>query len=101
MSRIKSIANTFGMSVTDFASFTGYSKQALYQALDGTNGVCTPRLRAAIDHLKFASESLHSQDIAEARIKKNNRDKAITELEQFIGIPEDDVEDYDFKRCMI
>jgi hypothetical protein len=99
MSRLKEIAKTFGMSVTEFASFTGYSKQALYQMIDGDNGVCTPRLKATIDHLKFASESLHSQDIVEARIQKNNRDKAIKELEQFIGIPE--VEEYDFKRCMV
>jgi hypothetical protein len=90
MSRIKLIADSFGMSVTAFAAFTGYSKQALYQALDGTNGVCTPRLKATIDYLKFTSNSIHEQDIAEARIKKNIRDKAVKELEQFLGVPDPD-----------
>jgi hypothetical protein len=93
VSKIKAIAGAFGMSVTDFVKFTGYSRQALYQALDGANGVCTPRLKATIDHLKFASESMHNQDISEARIQKNIRDKAIGELEKFLGIPDPDEDD--------
>lgn len=38
----KDLADAFEMKVIELSRFTGYSKQALYQMLDGTNGCYSP-----------------------------------------------------------
>jgi hypothetical protein len=41
---------------------------------------------AALNLLKFTSDSMYEQDLAEARIKKNQREKAIKELADNCGL---------------
>lgn len=63
---LKSVAKQFRMTICGFAKFLGYSKQALYQMNDGTNGICSPRYHAALKLMKFQSDQMYEDDLKEA-----------------------------------
>jgi len=77
---VKELANAFGMNVNEFASISGYSRQGLYDVIENNKPVNMVRFNAFIDHLQLCSDSIHGQDIAQARIEKNVRDKLIEQL---------------------
>lgn len=82
---LKSVAKQFGMNISAFAQFVGYSKQALYQINDGTNGICTPRYHAALKLLKFQSDQIYQEELKEVKQKKIEREKAILQLCKNVG----------------
>lgn len=77
---VKQLAKTFGLKVNEFASISGYSKQALYNIIEKGEAVNNVRFNSFIDHLQLYSNVIHEQDIAQARIEKNERDKLIEQL---------------------
>lgn len=79
---VKEIANTFGMSVTKLAVISGYSRQGLYDVIEGKCNRNTDRFESFIDHLHFISMRILEQDIAEARIQLNLRTKALEQLKK-------------------
>lgn len=79
---VKEVANIFGMSVTQLAIISGYSRQGLYDVIERKNIGNTHRFEAFIDHLHYISHSIHEQDIAEARIQLNLRTKVLEQLKE-------------------
>lgn len=79
---VKEIAKSFGLKVNELASISGYSKQGLYDVIEDRNNINIKRFNAFLDHLQFISDSIHEQDIAQARIEKNERDNLIKELKE-------------------
>ena len=79
---VKELAKAFGISVGQLVTISGYSKQGLYDVMAGKNNTNKNRFNAFLEHLQFVSNSIHEQDIAQARIEKNIRDKMIAELKE-------------------
>ncbi len=77
---VKELANAFGLKVNEFVSISGYSKQGLYDVIENNKSINNVRFNAFLDHLQLYSDAIHSQDIAQARIEKNEREKLIREL---------------------
>lgn len=79
---VKEIANAFGMSINQLVGISGYSRQGLYNVVEQKKdiNVNENRLNAFIDHLALISESIHEQDISEARIQLVKRSKLLEEL---------------------
>jgi hypothetical protein len=78
---IKDIAAAFDMKVKEFATFTGYSRQALYN--DGIP-YCR-RSIAMLEKLEMRNEEMYKADKARAFLAHDRRSKAIAELkEQFM-----------------
>lgn len=75
---LKDIAHTFCMSIEQFASFIGYSRQALY---------CKPKYsaksREAIVKLRKLSNALYDADIQMAEVRHQARNASICELQKF------------------
>lgn len=84
----KELADAFDMKVLDLARFTGYSKQGLYQILDGTNGVCSNRMFSTIKLLEMQSKEMLQKDIEMAQKKARAREHAIFSLKEALGIPQ-------------
>lgn len=78
---VKELAKAFRMDINTLSSISGYSRQGLYDVITGKNAN-KKRFNAFLDHLQFISNSFHEQDIAQARIDKNIRDKMISELKE-------------------
>lgn len=77
---VNELAKAFGLKVNEFASISGYSRQGLYDVIENNRPINSVRFNAFIDHLQLYSNAIHEQDIAQARIEKNVRDKLIEQL---------------------
>lgn len=82
----KELANAFDMKVLDFARMTGYSKQGIYQMLEKSNGVCTPRLSSTINLLELKSDKIYENDVEIALEKQRKREFAIKCLKEYLDI---------------
>lgn len=79
---VKEVAKAFDMSVNQIAMISGYSRQGLYDVISGRGTKNANRFNAFIDHLSFISQSKYQQDIAEAKIQANTRDKILEILKE-------------------
>lgn len=79
---VKEVAKAFDMSVNELAMISGYTKQGLYNVIGGKGKKNANRFNAFIDHLSFISQSKYQQDIAEAKIQVNTRDKILEILKE-------------------
>lgn len=77
---VKELAKAFSLKVNEFASISGYSRQGLYDVIENEKQINNVRFNAFLDHLQLCSDAIHEQDIAQARIEKNVRDKLIKQL---------------------
>ncbi len=77
---LRALAGSFGMKVSELATFMGYTKQALYQLNDGTGGICTDRYYAALKELQYRNQELYEADLQQAQARKQEREKHIQQL---------------------
>ncbi len=77
---LRALAGSFGMKVSELATFMGYTKQALYQLNDGTGGICTDRYYAALKELQYKNQELYEADLQQAQARKQEREKHIQQL---------------------
>lgn len=84
----KDLADAFEMKVIELSRFTGYSKQALYQMLDGTNGCCSSRMLATIGLLELKSKEMLLSDLREAMEKAEKRKNVLVSLKDCLGLTE-------------
>lgn len=84
--QLKDMANCFHLTVNQFCTLTGYSRQGLHQLFNGKTEANKNRMAAMLSILKFSSDSLYSQDIAEAVIQKNTRERFINEIAATCGV---------------
>ena len=82
---LKELAAAFGMKINELADFLGYTRQALYQMNDGTNGVCTGRYRAALKTLKTESDKLYESDLEKAMELRQTRERMIQQMSENVG----------------
>ena len=76
----KELAKAFGVNVGELCGIIGYTRQGLHEQISKHKK--TIRFDAALDHLQFISDKQYEEDIAQARIKKNIRNKMIAELKE-------------------
>ena len=76
----KELAKAFGVKVGELCVMIGYSRSGLY--LEISNKRKSSRFNSALDHLQFISDKQYEEDIAQAKINKNTRDKMIAELKE-------------------
>lgn len=74
------IANSFGMSVTQFAECIGYTRQAIYLANEGRSRLDPRRLGVAQYELDAMSQKMFDDEIAKAKERFYKRNKLIDEL---------------------
>ena len=79
---VKELANAFGLRVNVFASYSGYSKQGLYDVVESNKPINSVRFNAFIDHLQLYSDALCERDIAQALNNKIMREKLIEQLKE-------------------
>lgn len=77
---LKALANSFGMKVSELATFMGYTKQALYQLNDGSGGICTNRYYAALKELRYRNQELYEADLQKAQARKQEREEHIRQM---------------------
>lgn len=82
---LKKIAKNFNMTVTDFTSFLGYTRQALYQINDGETGICTTRYYSALRLLKMESDRMYEEDLQKALEAKELREHCILQMSEKVG----------------
>lgn len=82
---LKELAKAFNITIGDLAVVMGYTKQSLYDIVSRKNRTNKRRLYASLEHLQAISESQYQEDLAEARIQKNIREKGIEWLKTFAG----------------
>ena len=82
---LKELAAAFGMKVNELADFLGYTRQALYQMNDGTNGVCTGRYHAALKLLTLQSDKLDEEDLKKAMELRKARERMIRQMGENVG----------------
>ncbi len=81
---VRDIAKTFGMDVNQLSSISGYSKQGLYNLVNGKTKVNKKRFTSFLEHLRVISNSQYEQAIAQAKIKKKKREKMLREMIKLI-----------------
>lgn len=79
-------ANAFGMTVTEFAEFTGYTRQALYLANRGDNKLDPRKLALVQSKLDAVSEKMYADEKAKAQADFEKRNRLIEELAERLSI---------------
>jgi len=74
---LRKLAKAYSTTVEGLAGVMGYTRQALYDIVNGKGNTNKRRLYAALERLQDISDSHYSEDLAEARIQKNIREKGI------------------------
>ena len=82
---LKEIAKQFNHTIDSFAKALGYSRQGLYQMLDGENKICTPRYYAAMKLLKHESDKMYEKDLKAADQRRIEREETIAEMCKSVG----------------
>lgn len=77
---LKELASAFGMKVGEFATYLGYTRQALHCINNGEIGICTGRYYSTLKLLKFKSDSIYEEDISAALKRKQDREKLIQQM---------------------
>lgn len=80
--QVRDLAKVFKLKVGEFVNISGYTRQGLHQVLDRENKRNKPRYNAFIAQLELINMKMYEEDLAQARIEKNNRDKAIEYLKR-------------------
>lgn len=81
---VKELAKVFRMNVNQLSMISGYSRQGLYDLLGVETNINQKRFNSFLDHLSFISNAQYEEDIAQARIEKNEREKVLKELKELI-----------------
>lgn len=84
MADLKEICRAFDMSITGFAKLIGYTRQGLYNAVNGKSS--RDRMYAAMRMLKRESDLIYQKEIEMADQKRKDRENAITELSESCGL---------------
>lgn len=79
---VKELAKNFEISINQLIMISGYSKQGLYDVLNDKVNRNDRRFNAFLEHLHFISKSMYEQDLAEARIQLNTRNKCLEQLKE-------------------
>ena len=82
---LKAMSMSFRMKVSELAKFLGYTRQALYQINDGTQGICTDRYHDTLKLLKFQSDQIYEDDLQKAIAAKQEREKYIQQMCNNVG----------------
>lgn len=84
MADLKEICRAFEMSITGFAKMIGYTRQGLYNAVNGKSS--QNRMHAAMKMLKRESDLIYQKEIEMADQRRKDRENAITELSESCGL---------------
>lgn len=84
MADLKEICRVFEMSITDFAKLIGYTRQGLYNAVNGKSS--HGRMYSSMKLLKRESDLIYQKEIEMADQRRKDRENAITELSQSCGL---------------
>lgn len=84
MVNLKEICRVFEMSITDFAKLIGYTRQGLYNAVNGKSS--RDRMYASMKTLKRESDLTYQKEIEMADMRRKDRENAITELSESCGL---------------
>lgn len=85
------IASAFGMNVSEFAEFIGYSRGGLYFANKETRKADRRKLDLAIFKLGVISEKIHAADIDRANEDYKKRIELMEELMHRFGYSKDEL----------
>lgn len=89
MLKLRDIAENFRTNVEGFAELTGYTKPALYNLFAGRRQSCSEkRLKAVMKSLQSKSDDLYYEDLARAKLEKQEREKYINKMCRHAGIQE-------------
>ena len=79
MMKLGEIARTFGMTIGQFATIIGYSRQSLHEGIS-----MTPKAKAAVAKLHTLNAVMLKMDQEEAQRKFEARENAVKEFEKSI-----------------
>lgn len=82
---LKELASAFGMKIGELSEYLGYTRQGLYSMKDGTNGICTRRYYSILKLLKFKSDSIYEDEVAQAKKRQQEREKLIQQMCDNVG----------------
>lgn len=86
MADIKGMAGLFGMTVTEFEQFTGYSRQELHRVMNNGSAIGTPRMSDVIRRLDAASYDMYSDTVARAEAERRKREEMLKSLSKICGL---------------
>ncbi|MDF2609066.1 MAG: hypothetical protein K0R92_540 [Lachnospiraceae bacterium] len=99
---VKEFAELFGMTVTELSEFSGYTRQALYNIIEGNAIVNSRRYNALLLHLEDYAWKQSCEKSGAIMKEYETRIAAIKELKNVKrNYNPVEADDYDFKRCMI
>lgn len=84
MVKLKEVCAVFEMSITDFAKLIGYTRQGLYNAVNGKSS--RNRMHSSMKLLKRESDLIYQKEIEMADQRRKDRENAITELSESCGL---------------
>ena len=83
--KLGELAKIFKMTVTEFSEEVGYSRQALYLLFERKEAKGIRRFGAFIKHLEVLSEKYYADDLAKAKIQKQEREQVLEYLRGFMN----------------
>lgn len=82
---LKELASAFGMKIGELSEYLGYTRQGLYSMNDRTTGICTRRYYSMLKLLKFKSDSIYEDEVAQAKKRQQEREKLIQQMCDNVG----------------
>ena len=89
--KLKDVADSLRLSVSEFAKLAGYSRQELYFVVAGKKKANKNKFDKAINSIKSYSKEMYKKDIEKAMNEKSIREKLISEFElKGVRVSDDD-----------
>lgn len=82
---LKELASAFGMKIGELSEYLGYTRQGLYSMNDRTTGICTHRYYSMLRLMKFKSDSIYEDEVAQAKKRQQEREKLIQQMCDNVG----------------
>lgn len=78
--KVKDVAKTFGVTITELAEMCECSRNHLYNAIESKHPIDGHRFNAILDRLQKRSNDTYANDIMKAMDAKGQRDTIIQRL---------------------
>ena len=86
----KELASSLGLTIQELVSITGYTRQGLWNIINGNQEINKPRMKIAINELRRFNQQRFQKEY-ESVIRANDlRERAIDEFSNALGVSQEE-----------
>ena len=82
----KELASSLGLTIQELVSITGYTRQGLWNIINGNQEINKPRMKIAINELRRFNQQRYQKEYESVMRTNDLRERAIDEFANTLGL---------------